>query len=99
MMTHQQNMKFQQELLQQKAAFEQKLKDEQDQASVNNKISGAKLPKLPITKFNGKFESWLPFWGKFDPEADIFRSKRQAALDASQRIQELLEDEDADSLC
>ena len=36
---------------------------------------------------------------ELNPEADIFRPKRQAALDASQRIQELLEDEDADSLC
>ena len=69
-MTHKQNMKFEQELLQQKAQFEQKLKDEQNQANVNSIISGAKLPKLPITKFNGKFESWLPFWGKFNSEID-----------------------------
>lgn len=25
-----------------------------------------KLPELPITKFNGKFESWLPFSRKFN---------------------------------
>lgn len=63
-MTHKQNMMFEQELLEQKAAFESKLKDE-GHANQNNKLSGAKLPKLPITKFNGKYEAWLPFWGKF----------------------------------
>jgi hypothetical protein len=36
---------------------------------------------------------------ELNPEADIFRPKRQVALDAGQQIQELLEDEDADSLC
>jgi hypothetical protein len=32
--------------------------------------SAAKLPKLPITKGDGKFESWLPFWGKFTSEIE-----------------------------
>jgi hypothetical protein len=88
-MTHKQNMKFEQELLQQKAQFEQKLKDEQNQANVNSKISGAKLPKLPITKFNGKFESWLPFWGKFKSEID---STNLPVLTKFSYLKELLEE-------
>ena len=60
---------FEQELLEQKAAYESKLKDEGHE-NQNNKLSGAKLPKLPITKFNGKYEAWLPFWGKFSSEID-----------------------------
>jgi hypothetical protein len=65
------------------------LRDEQDQASVNNKISGAKLPKLPITKFNGKFESWLPFWGKFNSEID---SANLPTLTKFAYLKELLEE-------
>ena len=53
-------MMFEQELLEQKAAFEGKLKDE-GHASPNNNLPEAKLPKLPITKFNGKYDAWLPF--------------------------------------
>ena len=29
-----------------------------------------KLPKLSITKFDELFESWLPFWNKFEAEID-----------------------------
>ena len=29
-----------------------------------------KLPKLQITKFNGTYEAWLPFWNKFQAEID-----------------------------
>ena len=32
--------------------------------------SQAKLPKLSITKFDGTFEQWLPFWNKFCAEID-----------------------------
>jgi hypothetical protein len=35
---------------------------------------------------------------ELDPKAEIFRPKRRAALDASQLVQEILEDEDADNL-
>jgi hypothetical protein len=88
-MIHKQNMMFEQELLQQKAQFEQNLKDEQNQANVNSKISGAKLPKLPITKFNGKFESWLPFWGKFSSEID---AANLSVLTKFSYLKELLEE-------
>ena len=67
-MTHKQNMTFEQKLLEQKAAYESKLKDEGH--ANQNKLSGAKLPKLPITKFNGKYKAWLPFWGNFSSEID-----------------------------
>ena len=29
-----------------------------------------KLPKLQITKFNGTYEAWLPFWKKFQAKID-----------------------------
>lgn len=29
-----------------------------------------KLPKLPMTKFNGNYENWLPFWNTFEAEID-----------------------------
>ena len=86
-MTHKQNMMFEQELLEQKAAYESKLKDE-GHTNQNNKLSGAKLPKLPITKFNGKYEAWLPFWGKFSSEID---SASLPTLTKFSYLKELLE--------
>ena len=86
-MTHKQNMMFEQELLEQKAAYESKLKDE-GHANQNNKLSGAKLPKLPITKFNGTYEAWLPFWGKFSSEID---SASLPTLTKFSYLKELLE--------
>ena len=29
-----------------------------------------KLPKLELTKFNGTYTEWLPFWNKFQAEID-----------------------------
>ena len=34
------------------------------------KTTCAKLPKLSITKFDGAFEHWLPFWNKYIAEID-----------------------------
>jgi hypothetical protein len=34
------------------------------------KAVSTKLPKLAITKFDGKYENWLPFWNKFIAEID-----------------------------
>lgn len=31
---------------------------------------GARLPNLTITKFNGTYQAWLPFWNKFVAEVD-----------------------------
>ena len=77
---------FEQELLEQKAAYESKLKD--GHRNQNNKLSGAKLPKLPITKFNGKYEAWLPFWGKFSLEVN---SASLPTLTKFSYLKELLE--------
>ena len=34
------------------------------------KAVSTKLPKLSITKFDGKYENWLPFWNKLMAEID-----------------------------
>ena len=47
-----------------------------------------KLPKLSITKFNGRIEEWLPFWGKFISEID---STNLAPLTKFGYLKELLE--------
>ena len=52
-------------------------------------MGAAKLPKLPITKFNGKIEAWLPFWGKFKSEID---STDLPALTRFSYLKELLEE-------
>ena len=57
---HKQNLQFEREKLEQRAQFENAVEVE-GQANRNNTKSLAKLPKLPITKFNGKIEAWLPF--------------------------------------
>lgn len=49
--------------------------------------SAAKLPKLSLTKFNGKIEEWLPFWGEFTSEID---STDLAALTKFRYLKELL---------
>ena len=48
----------------------------------------AKLPKLSISKFNGKTEEWLPFWGKFTSKID---SSNLAPLTKFGYLKELLE--------
>ena len=58
---HGKNLQFELALLEQKAQFE---KAKATEHSEQQQTSAAKLPKLPITKFNGKIEEWLPFWGK-----------------------------------
>jgi hypothetical protein len=39
-------------------------------AKEQEKSTSIKLPKLPVTKFNGNFENWLPFWNTFEAEID-----------------------------
>ena len=50
--------------------------------------SATKLPKLTISKFNGKIEEWLSFWGKFSSEID---SSNLAPLTKFGYLKELLE--------
>lgn len=65
---HEIAMKFERELLEQKAEFEKHR--EEEKTTEQRSVTAAKLPKLQITKFDGKVENWLPFWGKFNSEID-----------------------------
>lgn len=60
---HKQQMEFEGEVLEQKAEFEKN--PEQKAATQETEecktFTAAKLPKLSITKFNGRIEEWLPF--------------------------------------
>lgn len=69
---HQQNLKYEREILEQKLSFDKEHQQNQDGGSKTSdqRASAAKLPKLQITKFDGKIENWLPFWGKFTSEID-----------------------------
>ena len=68
---HKQNMVFERELLEQKEQFEKNREEQRAVAqTTEHHSSAAKLPKLTITKFNGRLEEWLPFWGKFTTEID-----------------------------
>ena len=71
---HKKNMQFELERLEQEAEFKKSRDKEAEQTKLS---SASKLPKLSITKFNGKIEEWLPFWGKFTSEID---SKNLACL-------------------
>jgi hypothetical protein len=65
---HERKLAFELELFERKAKFQEEL--EKTKQGENNQHSkptfGAKLPKLPITKFNGKTDLWLPFWGSLN---------------------------------
>ena len=55
------------ELFEQQLRFQKALEaSRQSQA----KAVSTKLPKLSITKFDGKYENWLPVWNKFVAEID-----------------------------
>ena len=86
---HKKKLQFERELLEQKEEYEMK---ESCAGNVSQKspvsTTAAKLPKLSITKFNGKIEEWLPFWGKFMSEID---SSNLACLTKFGYLKELLE--------
>lgn len=90
---HKKNLKFERELLEQKVEFdkvhEKEKKKEAEDSEQYKQSSAAKLPKLPITKFNGKIEAWLPFWGKFKSEID---STKIPTLTKFSYLKELLEE-------
>ena len=48
----------------------QKTAEASQQEQNAKKTVTAKLPKLSITKFDGTFANWLPFWNKFEAEID-----------------------------
>ena len=59
-------LNFERELLSQKLQYQKDL--DAAHPDTINQGAVAKLPKLSITKFNGTYEAWLPFWGKFIAE-------------------------------
>ena len=67
---HQNSLKHERELWEQKSEFEKTHNKEKSADTVHHLNSAAKLPKLSITPFSGRVEDWLPFWGKFIAEID-----------------------------
>ena len=53
-----------------KAKFEVKMKFEEAAKSSRGSSAGAKLPKLVITKFQGKRLDWTRFWNQYETEID-----------------------------
>ena len=60
---HKKRMDQQRELIEQQLQF-------QEMQQTQAKSTATKLPKLSITKFDGKFATWLSFWNKFEAEID-----------------------------
>ena len=88
---HKKNMEFERQLLEQREEFEKAREHEKAAALESGQPKSsvaAKLPKLSITKFSGKVEDWLPFWGKFKSEID---SSNLAKLTKFGYLKELLE--------
>ncbi|XP_068750788.1 uncharacterized protein [Montipora capricornis] len=88
---HKKNMEFERQLLEQREEFEKACEHEKAAALESGPAKSsvaAKLPKLSITKFGGKVEDWLPFWGKFKSEID---SSNLAKLTKFGYLKELLE--------
>ena len=66
---HEARMQQERELLDQQIKFQKAIEaSQQDQASKNTITT--KLPKLSISKFDGSFANWLPFWNKFEAEIE-----------------------------
>ena len=62
-------LKFEKEKLEMKLKYEKSAelgKEKQGESSGSH----AKLPKLSITKYDGTYEQWLPFWNKFCAEIE-----------------------------
>ena len=87
---YKQHMEFEREILEQKAEFKKNLEQKAATKATEEckSSSAAKLPKLSITKFNGRIEEWLPFWGKFTSE---IVSTSLAPLTKFAYLKELLE--------
>ncbi|XP_066029903.1 uncharacterized protein [Pocillopora verrucosa] len=68
-------LKFEREQMEMKLEFERQLEETKAKQQPVEKVNQTeqrttKLPKLQITKFNGTYEAWLPFWNKFQAEID-----------------------------
>ena len=66
---HEERMRQERELLDQKVKFQKAVEASQQEQNAKKTVT-AKLPKLSITKFDGTFANWLPFWNKFEAEID-----------------------------
>ena len=53
-----------------KEQLELKAKYQNDHGATKVTKTQVKLPKLVLTKFNGKLENWLSFWNTFEVEVD-----------------------------
>ena len=53
-----------------KEQLELKAKYQNDHGATKVTKTQVKLPKLVLTKFNGKLENWLSFWHTFEVEVD-----------------------------
>ena len=64
---HKRELKHKTELLNQQLEYEKSVKTSPKEQEPATSI---KLPKLPMTKFDGNFAKWLPFWNTFEAEVD-----------------------------
>ena len=63
-------LKFEKEKLEMKLKYEEKSAELRNGKQGESSGSQAKLPKLSITKYDGTYEQWLPFWNKFCAEIE-----------------------------
>ena len=64
--------------LQARAKLEKSVKTSLEDSD-NSSSSGAKLPKLEISKFQGTFLDWIRFWNQFETEIDKAKKLNQVA--------------------
>ena len=64
---HKEELKLEEKTIRIKRYFEKNMEEEQNKSM---KESGAKLPKLTITKFQHTRLDWLRFWSKFETKID-----------------------------
>ena len=64
---HEEELKLEEAKMQIKRDFEKNMEEERNKSV---KESGAKLPKLTITKFQGTHLDWLRFWSQLETEID-----------------------------
>ena len=57
------------ELLDKQVKFQKAIAVSQQEQNAKKTVT-PKLLKLSITKFNGTFANWPPFWNKFEAEID-----------------------------
>ena len=81
-------LEFERAQLELKLEYEKKTAEVIKSQKEPSKADNAKLPKLTITKFNGTYEAWLPFWSKFVAEVD---STDLAAVSKFAYLKELIE--------